>query len=97
MKAVDELGDGRLAFSVSVTPRSSKDAVVGWTREGRLKILVKAAPVDDAANRQLIKLLSKCLDVSKSDVSISSGLRSRSKRIITPGVCKNRLLSYRDI
>lgn len=97
MKRVDELADGRLAFSVSLTPRSSRDAVVGWTGAGSLKIHVTSPPVDDAANRHLVVFLSKSLDVRKSDLSISSGLHSRLKRLTAPGVCKNRLLSFPDI
>ncbi len=97
MKRVDELADGRLAFSVSLTPRSSRDAVVGWTGTGSLKILVTSPPVDDAANRHLVAFLSKSLDVRKSELSISSGLRSRLKRLAVPGACKNRLLSFPDI
>lgn len=97
MKRVDDLADGRISFLVSLTPRSSRDTVVGWTEAGNLKILVTSPPVDDAANRSLVKLLSKSLDVARREVTIVSGQRSRAKRVTVPASCKNRLSSYPDI
>ncbi len=97
MKKIDDLADGRIAFSVSITPRASRNAVVGWTETGRLKILITSPPVDDAANRQLIKLLSVVLKIRRADVEISSGSHSRHKRLTTAAEAKNRLLSFSDI
>ena len=97
MKRVDDLADGRISFLVSLTPRASRDSIVGWTGAGNLKILVTSPPVDDAANRHLTKLLSKSLDVPKGEVAIASGTRSRTKRVTVPSSCENRLSSYPDI
>ena len=97
MKRVDDVADNRISFLVSLTPRASRDSIVGWTGTGILKILVTSPPVDDAANRRLTKLLSKSLDVPKGDVTIASGARSRTKRVTVPASCKNRLSSYPDI
>ena len=71
--------------------------MVGWSADGRLKVRVKAAPVEGSANRQLIRLLSKLLGVRHSEVSIIAGAKSRTKRLAVPGTCKNRLLSFADI
>ncbi len=97
MKKIDERGDGTLVFLVRLAPRSSKDAVVGWTVSGVLKVNVTSPPVDDAANRRLIAVLSDVLDVPKSRVKIVSGFSSRSKRIAVPAACKNRLSRLSDI
>jgi uncharacterized protein (TIGR00251 family) len=97
MKKIDDLADGRIAFFARVTPRATKDAIIGWTEAGQLKILISSPPVDDAANRQLIKLVSKALDIRKTDIKISSGSHSRTKRIVTTATAKNRLLSFSDI
>ncbi|UCH84946.1 MAG: DUF167 domain-containing protein [Candidatus Latescibacterota bacterium] len=97
MKTIDDLADGRIAFTVRVTPRASKSAVVGWTAAGQLKILICAPPVDDAANRELVKLLSKVLSIRKTNISLSSGSHSRTKRLVVSSKAKNRLLSYSDI
>jgi uncharacterized protein YggU (UPF0235/DUF167 family) len=53
--------------------------------------------VGGAANRQLIEYLAKLLDTRKSSVTIASGERSRTKRLLVPPDCKNRLLSLNDI
>lgn len=97
MKKIDERGDGRLAILVTLSPRSSRDAVVGWTPAGALKVCVTSPPVDDAANRALIELLSSTFDVSRSEIAITSGFKSRSKRLVVPASCKNRLLRFSDI
>ena len=97
MKTIDELPDDKLVFTVRVQPRAAHDKIVGWTESGHLKIRITARPVDDSANRHLIKLLSKFLDVARSHVVIASGSRSRTKRITAPSSCKNRLLSVEDI
>jgi uncharacterized protein (TIGR00251 family) len=70
---------------------------MGWTAQGQLKVRVAAPPVDDAANRELIAFLADSLDLSKRDVVLISGQRSRNKRLIVPEMCKNRLLSFADI
>jgi uncharacterized protein (TIGR00251 family) len=97
MKKIYERDDRRLAFSVALSPRASRDCVVGWTPAGALKVSVTSAPAAGAANRRLIELLSEILDVPKSDVVIASGFKSRSKRLIVPPECKNRLLRFSDI
>ena len=97
MKQVDDFDDGRLSFVVDLLPRASRTEVVGWSDQGHLKIRVTAPPVDEAANRQLVKLLSEILDTQKSQVTIASGSHSRTKRLLVPKDCKNRLLSFVDI
>jgi len=97
MKRVDDRSDGRIVFSVSLSPKSSRNEIAGWTPAGSLKVYVTSAPVDDAANRRLIEIVSKSLGVPKSDVSIVSGAKSRSKRLAVPCACKNRLSRFPDI
>jgi uncharacterized protein (TIGR00251 family) len=97
MKKLESLGEGRVAFVVSLAPRASRNEVVGWTEAGSLKIRVTAPPVEEGANQQLIKLLSKTLGVTKGDVTIAGGTHSRTKRLVVPEACKNRLLSFEDI
>ena len=43
------------------------------------KIKLKAPPVDNAANEELIKFLAKYYQVNKSKVEIKKGLKSRYK------------------
>ena len=56
-----------------------------------LKVKVKSAPVDGAANKDLILLLSKRLRVAKERIEIISGRKSRLKTVRVHGIEKNDL------
>lgn len=67
-------------ISVRVSPRSSRDEIIGWDAETRrLKVRIKAAPVNNAANEALIRLISRELKVAKSRIQIVRGANSRDK------------------
>ncbi|MBA4358743.1 MAG: YggU family protein [Desulfovibrio sp.] len=74
-----------VTFSVRVTPRASREQIVG-VAEGALKVQLTAPPVDGAANAALVKLLAKALGLAKSRVSIVSGERSRDKVVAVAGI-----------
>jgi hypothetical protein len=77
MSAVTEKGDG-VVLSIRVQPRSSRSGIVGMYGES-VRVCLKSAPVDDAANRECCALLAKLFGVSRSSVSVISGKSSRSK------------------
>jgi len=70
---------------VRLTPRSSRDAVLG-VESGVYRIKVTAPPVDGRANKALIAFLSKALRVPKRAISIVSGETSREKRLRIQGM-----------
>ena len=72
--------DGNLIFSVRVVPRASKSEIVG-EHDGALKIKIASPPIDGAANAELIKVMAKRFNVSKSAVEIIGGQTSRTKQI----------------
>lgn len=72
--------NGAIIFNVRVVPRASKSEIVG-EHDGALKIRIASPPVDGAANAELIKLLSKTFDISKSEVEILAGQTSKTKQI----------------
>ena len=55
-------------------------------RAGALLVRLTAAPVDGAANAELIEVLSDVFDVPKRAVSIVSGERNRQKRVRIEGL-----------
>ena len=55
-------------------------------RGGAVLVRLHAAPVDGAANAELIEILADALSVPKRAVSIVSGERSRHKRVRIDGV-----------
>lgn len=66
-------------------PRAGKSGLAG-RRGDALLVRLNAAPVDGAANAELIDVLSDVLDVPKRAVSIVSGARSRQKRVQIEGI-----------
>lgn len=73
-------------------PRAGRNGF-GGLRDGALVVRLAAAPVDGAANDELIALLSKTLDIPKRDITIVSGERSRSKRVRIAGLDRAQALS----
>ena len=58
---------------IKLIPRSSKNEIVGWQADGRLKIKITAPPVDGRANAALIDFLAKHFRVPKSTIEILRG------------------------
>jgi uncharacterized protein (TIGR00251 family) len=72
-------------IDIRVIPRASKSGVAGM-RGSALLVRLNAAPVDGAANAELIEILSDVLDVPKRAISIVAGERSRQKRVQIDGL-----------
>jgi len=77
--------EGGVTLNMRVTPRSSRNAVLGVEAEA-IKIKLTAPPVEGAANAALIEFVADWLGVRKSAVSILSGDQSRHKRMRILGV-----------
>ena len=79
-------------LDIRVIPRAGRSGFAGL-RDGALLVRLAAAPVDGAANEELIALIAKTLHIPKRDITIVSGERSRSKRIRIAGVDREQALS----
>jgi uncharacterized protein (TIGR00251 family) len=77
-----EIKDGKVTLFVKAQPNSSKNKIAGPYGES-LKINIKAPAVEGAANKELIKFLSKTFKIAKSDIIIK-GETSKRKQIIMP-------------
>jgi uncharacterized protein (TIGR00251 family) len=86
---IERIGDG-VRFTVRVQPRASRSEVAGSYGDG-VKIRLTAPPVEGAANAALIEFLSRALGVSKSDIRIARGERSRSKVVEVAGIASDDL------
>ena len=77
------LHDGKkgAALAVRITPRASKNQIVGALSDGTVKIRITAAPTEGQANDELVKFLSGVLGVAKSRVEIVAGNTGRDKLI----------------
>jgi len=67
-----------IKFSVRVVPKSSKNQLL-LMDEGIIKVKITAPPVEGKANECCIAYLASILGVTKSQVSISSGEKSKTK------------------
>lgn len=77
------LHDGKRgsALALRVTPRASRNKIVGVLNDGTIKVHIAAAPVDEAANKALIEFLADVLGVPKSRVEIVAGATGRDKLV----------------
>ena len=75
---------------VRLTPRGGRSALTKW-EAGVLHARVSSPPVDGEANRALVVLLSRSLDVPKSHFAFVSGETSREKVLRVEGVSAEEL------
>jgi hypothetical protein len=68
-----------------VIPRAGRSGLAG-TRNNALLVRLNSPPVEGAANAELLNVLAEILDVPKRALTIVSGERSRSKRVLVSGV-----------
>jgi len=75
---------------VKLTPRSAADRIEGWETDpsGRpvLRVRVRAAPVEGAANAALETVLARHLGVPASRVRVARGGQSRLKAVEIDGL-----------
>lgn len=66
---------------VQVKPGAARDSVE-VLEDGSYVVRLRAKPIDGAANKALIELLSKTLGVPKSRISIDRGANARFKKVL---------------
>ena len=69
-----------MKLKIKVIPSSSKDCIAGYL-EDSLKVKVKAPPEKGKANKAVIKVLEKSLDLAKGSITITGGTTSSRKLI----------------
>jgi len=74
-----------LVINIKVEPRSSHPGIAGPYGEG-LKVKLTSPPVEGRANEELIEILAKEFKISKKDVEIISGKKSKNKIVRLLGV-----------
>lgn len=74
-----------LLLAVRVSPRASKAAITG-EENGRLKVRLKAPPLDGRANRELLSVLAAALGLRKSRLQLVAGEKSRDKTVLLTGI-----------
>jgi len=82
MQNIYEIKNGKIFLYIKVQPNSSKNKISGLYGE-MLKINIKAPAVEGAANKELVKFISKEFKIPKSDIEIK-GETSKKKTLIVP-------------
>ncbi len=77
--------DGGIRLTIRLTPKSSRDKVLGPHGDA-LKIALTSPPIEGKANAHLVKFLSKLLRVPKSAITFATGELSRNKVVDVDGV-----------
>lgn len=67
-------------IAVKVKPNSQQQKIIE-AEDGSLTVHLKSPPVDGKANQELIKLLAKKYQVTKSQIMIKSGIWAKTKLI----------------
>jgi len=69
-----------LVLHIFLQPRASQNE---WAvrHNGRIRLRVTAAPVDNQANRECVKFISKSLKTVKTNVKVVRGQTSRFKTV----------------
>ena len=91
---IQETPEG-VELRLHVQPRARRNELTG-THDGALKLKVAAPPVDDAANRAIIDFLAALLGIPKSRIRITSGLKSRDKKVFVEGISRDKFLTALD-
>jgi uncharacterized protein len=76
-------GDARLA--VRAVPHAPRSEIAGWMGEV-LKVKLKAPPVEGKANAELCRFLAEILALTRSQVEIRGGEKSRTKSVAIHGL-----------
>jgi hypothetical protein len=77
---------------IRVVPRASKPGIAG-VRDGALLVRLQSAPVEGAANAELIEVIAKAFGAAKRDITMESGERSKLKRVAIETLDRRRFES----
>ena len=77
MSSINEQEDSVL-LQINIKPNSKESKIV---KGEEITVYVRAAPVKGKANRELLRVLSEEWDISKNQITIISGHKSRKKLI----------------
>ncbi len=68
-----------IVIKVKIIPNASKDEII--KEDGFIKVRVTALPIENKANKALVKLLSKEFKIPKTSIEIIKGETSKEKLI----------------
>ena len=69
------------ALAVRITPRASRNQIVGVLSDGTVKVHLASEPADEVLNVELVGYLSEVLGVPKTRVEVVAGENGRDKLV----------------
>lgn len=84
-----------MTFSARIQPRAARTEVAG-EYDGAIKLRINAPPVDNKANEECRKFLSKLFGIATSAVEIIQGESSRNKVIRVRGMTAEQIRKSLD-
>ncbi len=76
--------DDTVTLKIKAQPSASKSEFAGIYGDEVLKVRIKAPAVEGAANKELIKFLSKQFKIPKNSITFKSGQNSKIKILSFP-------------
>ena len=78
------INDQEVLLRIKAQPGASRSEFAELYGEDAIKVRIKAPAVEGAANKELLKFLSKSFKVPKSDIVFKSGEASKTKILRFP-------------
>lgn len=86
MSAWYKVDEDAVTLFIYAKPNARKNEITGFFGDPiRLAIKINSPPVDGQANLELVKYLSKILDIPKKNITLASGSTSKFKNVILSG------------
>ncbi|WP_028574497.1 DUF167 domain-containing protein [Desulfonatronovibrio hydrogenovorans] len=85
MNYFEKISNNTWRINVLVQPRARKDEIAG-IHDQRMKIRIKAPPVDGKANHYLCAFLAGVIGLRRNQVVVEKGLSSRCKSVVVSNV-----------
>lgn len=80
-KYVLHSGQRGSALAVRITPRASRNQIMGVLSDGTVKVHLASEPADEQLNVELVGFLAEVLGVPKSRVEVVAGENGRDKLV----------------
>jgi len=88
------------ALAVRITPRASRNQIVGVLDDGTIKVYLVSDPSEDELNAELLSYLAEVLGVPKSRVEVVAGENGRDKLVsvmdMDVDTAQQRILAHID-
>uniref|UniRef100_A0A8C2KCA4 Zgc:193812 n=1 Tax=Cyprinus carpio TaxID=7962 RepID=A0A8C2KCA4_CYPCA len=89
---VTKVKDGTITIAIHAKPGAKQNAVTDVSEEA-VGVAIAAPPTDGEANAELLRYLTKVLELKKSQVSLDKGSKSREKVIrVTAAISQEEIL-----